>query len=153
MNAPELEYVGFWLRFLAFLIDSALVSLLLVPVLGFVFGGIWGGTAVQDGPLYYVVNLVAPAIAIVIFWIGRQATPGKMAISARVVDARTGGKPTAGQLMIRYLGYYVGIFTLGIGFFMIGIDPRKQGLHDKMAGTVVVRPKRGGKQQVPFQGT
>ena len=55
--------------------------------------------------------------------------------------------------MIRYLGYYVGIFTLGIGFFMIGIDPRKQGLHDKMAGTVVVRPKRGGKQQAPFQGT
>ncbi len=150
MNAPELEYVGFWLRFLAFLIDSALVSLLLIPLLGFVFGGIWGGPAVADGPLYYLVNYGAPAIAIVIFWIGRQATPGKMAISARVVDARTGGKPTAGQLMIRYLGYYVCIFTLGIGFFMIGIDRRKQGLHDKMAGTVVVRPKRGGKQQVSF---
>ncbi len=43
------------------------------------------------------------------------------------------------QLIGRYLGYYVSIFALGVGFLWVAFDPRKQGWHDKMAGTVVIR--------------
>jgi len=85
-----------------------------------------------------------PAIAVVLFWIYRQATPGKIAISARIVDARTGGKPSTKQLVVRYLGYYVSTVPLMLGILWVAFDPRKQGWHDKLAGTVVVRPRRRG---------
>jgi uncharacterized RDD family membrane protein YckC len=85
---------------------------------------------------------VLPAVAVVLFWIYRQATPGKMAIGARIVDATTGGKPTTGQLIGRYLAYYVSTLPLLIGFIWVGIDQRKRGFHDMLAGTVVVRARR-----------
>ncbi len=55
-----------------------------------------------------------------------------------IVDAGSGLKPTSAQLLVRYLGYFPSkaIFLL---FFIIGIHPRKQGLHDMLANTVVVR--------------
>jgi uncharacterized RDD family membrane protein YckC len=68
-----------------------------------------------------------------------------MAIGARIVDAKTGGKPATSQLVIRYLGYYVSTIPLFLGLIWVGFDPRKQGWHDKLAGTVVVRPSRTAK--------
>jgi uncharacterized RDD family membrane protein YckC len=62
-----------------------------------------------------------------------------MALKLTIVDARTGGKPTTGQLIGRYLGYYVSMLPLFLGIIWVGIDKRKQGFHDKLAGTVVVR--------------
>ena len=103
-----------------------------------------------QGPVDFLVSWVLPAIAIVLFWIARQATPGKMAIGARIVDAKTGGKPTAGQLVLRYLGYYVSMIPLMIGMLWIAFDPRKQGWHDKIAGTVVIRQKGGTTVPVRF---
>lgn len=85
-----------------------------------------------------------------LFWVYRQATPGKMVISARIVDARTGGKPGTGQLIGRYLGYYVSIIPLLLGLVWVAFDARKQGWHDKLAGTVVVRPRVRGPQAVKF---
>ena len=82
-----------------------------------------------------------PAAAIVVFWIYRQATPGKMMFSARIVDASTGAAPATRQLLLRYVGYYVSLLFFGLGFVWIGIDQRKQGWHDKIARTVVVRTK------------
>jgi len=65
-----------------------------------------------------------------------------MVFGARVVDAQTGARMTTGQSIGRYLGYYVSIFGLGLGFVWVAFDPRKQGWHDKLAGTVVIRPRR-----------
>ena len=64
--------------------------------------------------------------------------PGEMAIKARIVDAKTGEKPTTKQWILRYIGYFVSAIPLGLGYFWIAFDKRKQGWHDKMAGTVVV---------------
>jgi uncharacterized RDD family membrane protein YckC len=86
----------------------------------------------------------------VLFWIYRQATPGKMAISARIVDAKTGQAPSTRQLVIRYLGYFVSTIPFGLGLMWVGFDPRKQGWHDKLAGTVVVRPRNRGPAAVSF---
>lgn len=55
-----------------------------------------------------------------------------------ITDARTGGRPSRRQLVGRYLAYYVSMIPLFLGFFWIGWDKRKQGFHDKLAGTVVV---------------
>ena len=143
MNEDQLEYVGFWPRVGAALIDTVLVLVIVAPVLTKIYGvEYWLSDAWVKGPADVLLNWVLPAVAIVLFWIYRQATPGKIAIGARIVDASTGGKPTTRQLVIRYLGYYVSTLPLCLGLIWVAFDPRKQGWHDKLAGTVVVRSKR-----------
>jgi uncharacterized RDD family membrane protein YckC len=160
MNEPQqdLEYVGFWARVGAALIDTVLLMIVCWPLLNWIYGAdYWAMEEISmsglfhlHGPADFLINWVAPAIAIVLFWLYRQATPGKMAIGARIVDAKTGGKPATSQLVIRYLGYYVSTIPLFLGLIWVGFDPRKQGWHDKLAGTVVVRPKVRGTQAVKF---
>ena len=80
-------------------------------------------------------------MAVIAFWLYKQATPGKMVLSARVVDAKTGDALTLKQSIGRYLSYFVSIIPLGLGLLWVAFDPRKQGWHDKLAGTVVIRSK------------
>ena len=143
MNQPQPEYVGFWARVGASIIDTILMLVIVAPLLTYFYGGAYwmGAFGFIAGPADVLLNWILPAIAVVVFWIYRQATPGKMAISAKIVDATTLGKPSTGQLLIRYLGYYVSLIGLCLGFIWVGIDARKQGWHDKMAGTVVVRSR------------
>ena len=144
MDTSNLEYAGFWIRLWASAIDSVLIGVIIWPVLTLIYGRqYWSSDKLVQGPVDILVSLVLPAIAIVVFWISRQATPGKMAISARIVDAKTGAPPTSAQLVGRYLGYYVSMLPLFMGMIWVAFDPRKQGWHDKLAGTVVVRQKRG----------
>lgn len=146
MESGDLEYVGFWPRVGASLIDTLLVLLICMPLVTWVYGWrYWTADAFIQGPADFLINWVLPAIAVVLFWIYRQATPGKMAISARIVDAETGDVPSTGQLIGRYLGYYVSIIPLFLGIIWVAFDPRKQGWHDKLAGTVVVRPRNRGR--------
>lgn len=151
MEREDLEYVGFWPRVGATLIDTVLVMMITVPLVTSIYGrDYWDSERILQGPADLLVNWILPAVAVILFWMYRQATPGKMAIGARVVDAATGGAPSMRQLVIRYLGYYVSTIALMLGFIWIAFDPRKQGWHDKLAGTVVVRSKRrvtpGGRQ-------
>jgi uncharacterized RDD family membrane protein YckC len=143
MSESELEYVGFWLRVGAAIIDTLLLGVITWPLLAAIYGkSYWASGALIKGPADFLLSWVLPAVAVVAFWIARQATPGKMAISARIVDAETGRSPTAGQLIGRYFGYFVSILPLFAGIIWVAFDRRKQGWHDKLAGTVVVR-KRG----------
>jgi len=128
------EYVGFWKRFVAFLIDMFIVTALVGLVLFALYGKL---ATVQSDAVNWIVNILL-VIATLLFWRYRGATPGKMAISARIVDARTFAAPSTGRLVTRYFAYIVSTLPVFIGFFWIGIDRRKQGFHDKIAGTVVV---------------
>jgi uncharacterized RDD family membrane protein YckC len=139
----ELEYVGFWLRTWASIIDSVLLLLVVVPLALAIFGAERLGSGVEiSGLPYYVLNYALPAAVVVAFWHYRQATPGKIFIGARIVDATTGGPTTMRQNVVRYLAYFLSIFFLFLGFLWVAFDRRKQGWHDKLAGTVVVRPKK-----------
>ncbi|GKT20918.1 RDD family protein [Acidovorax sp. SUPP3334] len=147
----DLEYVGFWARVGATLIDTVLLVAVTVPLLVWFYG--WQYFESEQlvlGPADFVISWVLPAIAVVLFWMGRQATPGKMAIGARVVDAVTGKPMTTGQSVGRYLAYFAAAIPLFLGLLWVAFDGRKQGWHDKLAGTVVVRPKRRGTQAVSF---
>ncbi len=140
MPSNDLEYVGFWLRVWASVIDTVLIAALMYPLLTLVFGtAYWDGTQWVQGPLDFLLSWVLPAVAVVVFWVTKQATPGKMLIKARIVDAATGQNASTGQLIGRYLGYYVATIPLGLGLLWVAFDARKQGWHDKLAGTVVVR--------------
>lgn len=76
-----------------------------------------------------------------------------MVISSKIVDARTGAKISVGQAIVRYLGYLVALLALGLGIFWVAFDRRKQGWHDKLARTVVVRPQRSSAKPVSFEGS
>lgn len=145
MDTSELEYVGFWLRLWASLIDTLLLGAVTAPLLWYLYGSGYfqavGARGLQ-GPADFLISYLLPAVAAVGFWVARGATPGKMAIGATVVDAETGRTPNAAQAIGRYLGYFVSVFAAGLGFAWIAWDRRKQGFHDKLAGTVVVRPRR-----------
>lgn len=151
MEDMDLEYVGFWSRVGASIIDSLLVAVICLPLVTWLYGGdYWLDPRLIKGPLDFLISWILPAVGIVLFWNYRQATPGKMAISARIVDAKTGQAPSTRQLVIRYLGYFVSTIPFGLGLMWVGFDPRKQGWHDKLAGTVVVRPRNRGPAAVSF---
>ena len=73
------------------------------------------------------------------FWYFFQATPGKMAVKTKIVDAKTGEPPHMGQYIGRYFAYILSALACGLGFLWIAWDSRKQGWHDKLAGTVVIQ--------------
>jgi uncharacterized RDD family membrane protein YckC len=137
-----LEYVGFWKRFVAFLIDVFIITVVTVPLLLAIYGRSYLKLAHEGGGIAgvwdFLIQYILPTIAVILFWRYRSATPGKMAISAKIVDAKTGGRPSTGRLVVRYFAYIVSILPLFFGFIWIGIDKRKQGFHDKIAGTLVV---------------
>ena len=136
-------YVGFWIRFWASVIDSIFVSLIITPLLLVAFGWDYFSSSrlVGYGFLDLIISWGLPTLAIVLFWVYKSASPGKMFFSARIVDAETGRDPSARQCVVRYLGYFVSAVPLGLGFLWIVFDHRKQGWHDKLAGTVVIRQK------------
>jgi uncharacterized RDD family membrane protein YckC len=159
VETAALEYVGFWARAGATIIDTVLILMVTTPLMLAFHGdsywvysdSYWLYTALTEGPIGFLVTWVLPAIAVIIFWMTKQATPGKMVISATIVDADSGKAPTTGQLIGRYLAYYVSSIPLGLGFLWVAFDRKKQGWHDKLAGTVVVRPKHHGSEQVTFK--
>ncbi len=133
------EYVGFWMRFAASIIDSILIMLLVYPLMAIIFG--WDNVIagnVNPG-VSLLLELALPAVAVIVFWIYRSATPGKMVVGAQIVDANTLGKPSTGKLIGRYFAYYVSTIPLLLGFVWIAFDKRKQGWHDKLAGTLVIK--------------
>lgn len=151
-DAAELEYVGFWARVWASLIDTVLMLALLIPLLLAIYGRDQLADGITlSGPANFLLSYVFPAVAIIAFWSTRHATPGKMAIGARIVDAKTGGAPSFAQHLVRYLGYFVSTIPFCLGLIWVGIDRRKQGWHDKLAGTVVVRKKNRGAAPVRFE--
>ena len=139
-TSATVRYAGFWIRVVAAIIDTLLSAITLVPILWIVFGReYFSSEEIIQGPLDFLLTWVAPAIAVILFWIYRSATPGKMAISASIVDAKTLGRPSNIQLIVRYLGYYLSLIPLGLGILWIAFDSRKQGFHDKLARTLVIR--------------
>jgi len=138
----EKEYAGFWIRVAAALIDTFLVLMITLPILTVIYGkGYWANESFSMGVWDTVLSYVFPAIAVVVFWVYRSATPGKLFLHLTIVDAKTGEKPSTRQFIIRYLAYYVSMIPLFLGIIAVGIDRRKRGFHDRLAGTVVIRDK------------
>lgn len=74
----------------------------------------------------------------IVFWMRYMGTPGKLLMRCHLVDAQTFRPVTFRQSVLRNIGYLVSWGTLGLGFLWIAWDRRKQGFHDKIAGTVVL---------------
>lgn len=152
-GAGEPRYVGFWLRFVAMIIDTIWTGIVVgAVVLAFYGDEIAALIQMDPGQPPEVMAEVAGsagqgmlvefllfAVLIIGFWMWKSATPGKMLISAEIVDANTLGKPGTGQLIVRYIGYFISSFLFCLGFLWVAFDRRKQGWHDKIAGTLVIK--------------
>ncbi len=119
-------YAGFWVRFVAIVIDAIIVA---------VASGIVASATLGAGiGLSFVGSWLYEALMLSSEW---QATVGKRAMSIAVTDL-DGRRISFGRATGRHFGKYVSAFILGIGYIMAAFTARKQGLHDMMAGTVVV---------------
>lgn len=146
MNEPSpRRYAGFRRRLAAFLIDSLLFSALSLLLFYILYGPAYfqevGRIDQQIG--YYwrwelLINWLLPLLLTVFFWVRFQGTPGKLLLNCKIVDARSSSRLSIAQAVLRYLAYFVSILPLGLGFLWIVWDRRKQGFHDKIAGTMVV---------------
>ncbi|QLH39572.1 MAG: RDD family protein [Defluviicoccus sp.] len=145
--SDEWEYVGFWWRSLAYSIDAVLITVVMVGFGYLIYGPDYfsipeNGEFPIRGPADLLLTYVLPPVAIIGFWVWRGATPGKMAIGARIVCASDGTPRASGRCIGRYFAYFVSMIPLGLGFLWIAFDAHKQGWHDKLAGTAVVRARR-----------
>ncbi|MDR0774506.1 MAG: RDD family protein [Rickettsia sp.] len=85
--------------------------------------------------LMFIINFALAATYFIGFWIYFGATPGKMIMHMKIVDAITLGKPSKWQLIKRFCGYVLVL----VGIWFILFSKQRQALHDKIAGTAVIK--------------
>jgi len=154
----EVRYAGFWLRFVAYIIDDLIMGfagfLISIPFIG---GVIFSAIGIGENPentenlvkgiagiLGFVIGLVA--LVVILGWLyyalmessKTQATLGKMALGLKVTDLE--GNPISfARATGRYFGKIISGMILNIGYIIAGFTQKKQALHDIIAGCLVVR--------------
>lgn len=156
------KYAGFWLRFVAFLIDSIILNMLtwilIIPLLGAVGLGIGASTdgfdfnSMSEGDAIamataimgaiFAGGLIGMVVNVLYFAVMEaskyQATLGKMALGLKVTTTE-GARIDLVKSIIRQIGKYVSGVILMIGYIMAAFTEKKQALHDLMASTLVVK--------------
>lgn len=138
----ELRYMGLITRGIAFVIDAALISLVVFLV---------GAAVALIGSLFHFPHQLKEILAViggvayvlwaagyfVGFWSATGQTPGDRVMQIRVVTAR-GERVKPRQAIVRYVGVILATLPLFLGYLPILVDRRRRGLPDLLAGTVVV---------------
>jgi len=139
----ERVYAGFWRRYLAMVIDGLFIFVLsAMALLGlYKFYGVAPGDLSAD--TQQMVATSAQAILGFVYQVGMLvlsgATFGKRALGVKVIDRATGGPLTLRQAAGRTLATYLSLLTFLVGYLMALFDSEKRTLHDRLAGTVVIR--------------
>jgi uncharacterized RDD family membrane protein YckC len=136
-----IKYAGFWIRVWATIIDGLIFGIIAIPITVKIYGVAYldGSHGLIAGPADFVINWIFPSILVIFLWSYWQATPGKMLLRLRVLDAVTLQPGTTIQYTKRYFSMFLSIVFFGIGCFWVAFDGKKQGWHDKIAGTVVLK--------------
>jgi uncharacterized RDD family membrane protein YckC len=155
---PRVEYAGFWLRFLAFLIDNAVMGigfvLILIPLifltgLGGFIGEIHPNEDMNDIGVFMLFALLFLAATVSLLWTwlyhalmessGWQATVGKRLLGLVVTDMG-GQRVSFGRATGRHFAKIItNMVPAFIGYIMAGFTEKKQALHDMLAGCLVLR--------------
>ncbi len=124
---------GFWIRVVAFIIDSIIVGVINAIIAAILNSSTTGRSGIQTllGIIYFTY-----------FWSANSPWPGQTVgdklLSLRVI--RTDGSDlTIVQALIRYVGLFISFIVIFIGVIWVAFDPNKQGWHDKIAGTYVIK--------------
>jgi uncharacterized RDD family membrane protein YckC len=146
---PAIRYGGFWLRFVAVIIDGLLVGMVVWPVsaiIGLIVGIAGGSVGMPMTGVHLVGGIVRSGLFFFTGWIyeaamessAKQATVGKMALALKVTDLQ-GQRVSFARATGRHFAKIISKLTLLIGYIMAGFTQRKQALHDMIAGTLVMR--------------
>lgn len=139
--ASTLGYAGFWKRFAASILDAIITAVGgMAVVFAFRMALVLDGT---DDP--YVLAIIEYFLGVALGWIyfavmessSSQGTPGKLALGIRVTDLN-GNRISFGKATGRYFGKILSSLILLFGYLMVAFTEKKQGLHDMMAGCLVV---------------
>ena len=127
-------YAGFWRRFFAFWLDNMIILLINVIVISIIAAG---GVNFDE----HVFNVIGMPISWLYFASlessKKQATFGKRALGIKVVDME--GNPISfSKASGRFFGKILSVLIFSIGFIMVAFTEKKQGLHDKLSGCLVV---------------
>jgi uncharacterized RDD family membrane protein YckC len=144
MKQPEdyaLEYAGFWIRLGATLIDLVILLLVIFPVyISFSpnHSVSFTNISLTSIVIFCVLGLMIKIAYFVVFWVWKGQTPGKMALGIKVIRTKNNQLDWT-HSFLRYAGYVVCALTVFLGFILIAFDSHKQGLHDRIADTYVVK--------------
>ncbi|MEK6335492.1 MAG: RDD family protein [Acidobacteriota bacterium] len=139
-------YAGFWLRFVAYLVDGLLMAAVCFP-LGLVFGlAIAASGGDENSPVLELANMLSNLVSIAAGWLYHsllessswQGTVGKKLLGLKVTDL-DGRRIGFGRATGRYFGSILSGMICFIGFIMVAFTEKQQALHDMMAGTLVIR--------------
>ena len=134
---------GFWIRVAASIIDTIVITVITLPILFAIYGSDYlASQELVKGPAHFLISYVFPVAATIALWVLVGGTPGKLVCGLRVVDLKTGDRLALWQAIVRYLGYFVSIIPLMLGFLWVAWDARKQGFHDKLARSLVVYKRK-----------
>lgn len=122
-------YAGFWIRFASYIIDAIILFVVSI-VLAIAVEGLTG----------FLLQVAVGLVYTIGFWIAQGATPGKMAVGIKITTV-DGDDIDFGRALLRYVGYIASAIILLIGFLMIAFTGQKRGLHDYIAGTVVIKTR------------
>src|SRR4030088_2411621 len=127
------EKAGWWTRALAILIDAIGIGIIAAAVSGVLLGD-------TTGTRYQGLSTLFQAAYFTYFWsaAGKGQTLGSRALNIRVVKTDGSYLDYVGAFL-RYIGFVVSCVVLLIGVIWAAFDAQKQGWHDKIAGTYVVR--------------
>jgi uncharacterized RDD family membrane protein YckC len=136
------EYGGFWIRFVAHLVDTVVIY-----IIGFIIGLGIGFILAITGYLNATIA-ISTVTGFLVSWLysaglessDKQATLGKQLLKLKVTDLK-GKRISFSKATIRYLAKILSGLVLLIGYIMIAFTEKKQGLHDIIAKTLVVKTK------------
>ncbi|MBI4841125.1 MAG: RDD family protein [candidate division NC10 bacterium] len=144
----SLPKAGFWVRGVAFLVDLTTVAVMAVAGSFLVWGAVEIGGAFSTTSEFALgwLQTTATTVLTVFIMLGyfillvgwRGQTAGKMLLGLKIIRV-TGTEVGYARAFVRWVGQIIGFLTFGLGFLMVAFSRRKQGLHDKLAGTSVVR--------------
>jgi uncharacterized RDD family membrane protein YckC len=142
-------YGGFWIRVVAAIVDAVIMRVVVAPV-GMIFGGLGLAGGLMPGMHHTALALLGGGVTVLLLIFGSwlysafmesssyQATIGKMIFGMKVTDL-TGDRISFERATGRHFAKWLSGMLLCIGFIMVGLTERKQGLHDLLAGTLVRR--------------
>jgi uncharacterized RDD family membrane protein YckC len=144
--AIDLPKAGFWIRVVASLVDSFLAGFTqfcFALILAMTAGSLMDGMDPDSSGAYTMLTTlfgIVFGIVYSVFFTGYCGqTPGKMVLRIKVIRTN-GAEISYGRAFLREVpGKFLSVLILGIGYLMVAFDDRKQGLHDRIADTYVVK--------------
>ena len=138
-TSANLRYAGFWIRLAASIIDTIAIMIIVMPLLFMIYGGdmLTQGN-MSNGFWDVMISYVLPAVLSIALWVTFGGTPGKRLLGLRIVNEKTLQHLTWPVALVRYLGYYLSMLVLFLGFVWVAFDREKKGWHDHLAGSIVI---------------